>query len=356
MCTLNDNVADSSHLAQQACLANEPSYSEPMLRVAVKLAGATGRMGDYLADVTALEAAGADSIWLDATTEAFIEPWILLGAIAPATDRVRLGTSVLILGYRPPVQTAKLLATLDVLSGGRVILGVGVGWMAEEFDALGMPFDHRGARADEQLEVFEALFSQRKPAYPGRFYHFPVVGFEPKPHQSHIPIWVGGHTEAFGRRSLRERIEAHYRDWYGLDVPIERVLDLSVQLLDLGEQPVHVARVEHSGAEVLHRRGNRVRLREIALLVSADVRAGDGAAQVWILPRALNNATPACITSNVDHGREDPVDAVLSRLHCSKVRGLLHDRRIEAGSHREGNGEGGVLPVDHIQPEEQWNM
>ena len=134
-------------------------------------------------------------------------PWLdPLGTLlftAACTERIRLGTTVLILGYRPPVQTAKLLATLDALSGGRTILGVGVGWMQEEFDALGMPFDHRGARADEQLEIFEALFSQERPAYEGRFYRFPELGFQPKPPQGHIPVWVGGSSEPAFRRAAR---------------------------------------------------------------------------------------------------------------------------------------------------------
>jgi probable F420-dependent oxidoreductase len=134
-------------------------------------------------------------------------PWLdPLGTLlftAACTERIRLGTTVLILGYRPPVQTAKLLATLDVLSNARTILGVGVGWMAEEFDALGMPFDHRGARADEQLEIFEALFTQETPAYGGRFYRFPELGFQPKPPRGHIPVWVGGATEPAFRRVAR---------------------------------------------------------------------------------------------------------------------------------------------------------
>jgi alkanesulfonate monooxygenase SsuD/methylene tetrahydromethanopterin reductase-like flavin-dependent oxidoreductase (luciferase family) len=96
-----------------------------------------------------------------------------------------------------------MLATLDVLSEGRTILGVGVGWMREEFEALGMPFDHRGARGDEQLEVFEALFTQPLPAYEGRFYRFPGLGFQPRPVNGHIPIWVGGDTEPAFRRAGR---------------------------------------------------------------------------------------------------------------------------------------------------------
>ncbi|MFN0093800.1 MAG: LLM class F420-dependent oxidoreductase [Dehalococcoidia bacterium] len=135
-------------------------------------------------------------------------PWLdPLGTLifaAAVTERLRLGTTVLILGYRPPVQTAKLIATLDAVSNGRAILGVGVGWMREEFDALGMPFDHRGSRADEQLDVFEELFTKPEPANEGgRFYPFPKLGFSPKPPQGHVPIWVGGDTEAAFRRVVR---------------------------------------------------------------------------------------------------------------------------------------------------------
>ena len=134
-------------------------------------------------------------------------PWLdPLGTLifaAALTERLKLGTTVLILGYRPPVQTAKMLATLDVLSEGRTILGVGVGWMREEFEALGMPFDHRGARADEQLDIFEALFTQALPEYHGRFYDFPGIGFHPRPVNQRIPIWVGGDTEAAFQRTAK---------------------------------------------------------------------------------------------------------------------------------------------------------
>ena len=137
----------------------------------------------------------------------FDVPWLdPLGAllhVAACTERVKLGTSVLILGYRPVIQTAKQWATLDIVSGGRAIAGVGVGWMREEFEALGMPFDHRGARADEQLEAWEALWSSAFPSYTGRYVRFPEVGFQPRPVNGRIPIWVGGDTEAAFRRAAR---------------------------------------------------------------------------------------------------------------------------------------------------------
>jgi probable F420-dependent oxidoreductase len=117
------------------------------------------------------------------------------------TERIRLGTSVLILGSRSPVLTAKAVASLDIL--GRVIVGVGVGWMKEEFDVLGRPFDHRGRRADELLDAFRALFADDRPSYSGTYYSFPEIGLPPKPVRGPVPIWVGGDTEPAFRRAAR---------------------------------------------------------------------------------------------------------------------------------------------------------
>ena len=133
----------------------------------------------------------------------WLDPIGTLQFLAACTENLRLGFTVLILPYRPPVATAKQLATIDVLSGGRLILGVGVGWMKEEADVLGMPWDNRGARSDEQLEIFERLFYDEHPSYDGAYYAFPEVGFEPKPIQQPVPIWVGGHTAAAFRRTAR---------------------------------------------------------------------------------------------------------------------------------------------------------
>lgn len=133
----------------------------------------------------------------------WLDPIGTLQFLAGCTSNIRLGTTVLILPYRPPVATAKQLATLDVLSNGRLILGVGVGWMAEEAAVLGMPWDHRGQRADEQLQIFKHLFSDPEPSFEGQFYQFPPVGFEPKPVQQPVPVWVGGSTDAAFRRAAR---------------------------------------------------------------------------------------------------------------------------------------------------------
>jgi probable F420-dependent oxidoreductase len=139
--------------------------------------------------------AGNDMPWLDPIGTLFF-----VGAV---TERLKLGATVLILGYRPPMLTAKAFASLDVMTGGRALLGVGVGWMREEFEVLGMPWDHRGARADEQLELFTAMFGQDQPSYQGRYYQVPTVGFSPRPAAGRLPVWVGGDTEPAFRRTVR---------------------------------------------------------------------------------------------------------------------------------------------------------
>lgn len=134
---------------------------------------------------------------------AWLDPIGTLLFVAGCTETMLLGPTVLIMPYRPPVQTAKLIATLDQVSGGRAILGAGIGWMREEFDVLGMPWDNRGARTDEQLEIFERLFADPSPSYDGRYYSFPEISFEPKPLQDRIPVWIGGSSEPAFRRVAR---------------------------------------------------------------------------------------------------------------------------------------------------------
>jgi probable F420-dependent oxidoreductase len=127
-----------------------------------------------------------------------------LAFIAGCTSRLRLLTSVMVVPHRPPIATAKMLATIDVLSGGRLIIGVGAGWMKEEFALLGAPFAERGTVTDEYLEAFKALWTQQRPTYASRHVNFADVIFEPKPIQKpHPPIWVGGESPAALRRTVR---------------------------------------------------------------------------------------------------------------------------------------------------------
>jgi probable F420-dependent oxidoreductase len=174
------------------------------------------------------EALGFDSVWISdhvvvperissaypystdgsfpvSPTQAYLEPLATLGYLAGKTQRVRMGIAVLILPYRHPLLTAKMVATLDNLSGGRIDLGIGVGWMREEFEALGQSadvYEHRGSATDEQLQIFKSVWTRDVTAHAGRFYQFEALGAHPHPLQKpHPPIWVGGHTRVALRRT-----------------------------------------------------------------------------------------------------------------------------------------------------------
>ena len=140
-----------------------------------------------------------------------LETFSILGVVAGATERLRLVTSVLVLPYRNPVLTAKMAASLDVLSGGRLTLGVGAGWLREEFEALhSPPFEARGAVTDEWIAIFKQLWSQSPASFEGRFYRYADIRVEPFPVQKpHPPIWVGGHSRAALRRTAR-----HGQGWH----------------------------------------------------------------------------------------------------------------------------------------------
>lgn len=126
----------------------------------------------------------------------WLEPLTLLAALAGVTRTIRLGTLVLVLPFRDPVLLAKEWATLDLLSGGRTILGVGVGWHEGEFEALRIPHRERGRRTTEMLEAITALWSGDDVSYEGRHYRFARLTIEPRPLQRpHPPIWIGGGTQ-----------------------------------------------------------------------------------------------------------------------------------------------------------------
>ena len=133
----------------------------------------------------------------------YLEPFALLAYLARATRRIKLGTSVLVIPYRNPVVTAKMLATIDVLSGGRLIVGAGVGWLREEFEALAAPpFKDRGAVTDEYLRLMRAMWTTDPVTFEGSHYAVRGVHALPKPAQrGGPPIWIGGHTDAAIRRA-----------------------------------------------------------------------------------------------------------------------------------------------------------
>src|SRR5438067_2667826 len=133
-----------------------------------------------------------------------LEPWTALSYVAATTTRLRLGTGICLVAQRNPVYTAKQVADVDVLSGGRVDCGIGIGWLREEFDAVAMPFDHRGARADEHIEVMKQLWTEPTSPYEGSYYRLPECRMYPKPvQQPHPPVHVGGESDAALRRAAR---------------------------------------------------------------------------------------------------------------------------------------------------------
>jgi len=151
--------------------------------------------------------------------EQFYEPLTTLAFLAGATSRIRLGVSVYVMPYRNPVVTAKIVATLDALSGGRAILGVGVGWLREEFAALGQDPRRRGRTTDEYLEVCRRLWRDEVAAFDGREYRLPPVRTGPKPVQRPWPpIWVGGNSAA-----ALERAIALGDGWHLIDLSPEEV-------------------------------------------------------------------------------------------------------------------------------------
>ena len=190
-------------------------------------AGPRARAEDAVAMARDAEAAGFESIW---TVEHVVvpagyeseypysadgrmpggedvdipDPLVWLSWVGAVTTTLKLATGILILPQRNPVVLAKELATLDLLSGGRVMLGVGVGWLREEFDAIGVPFEERAARTDEYVEALRVLWRDSEPTFRGRFVDFERAKSHPKPAQADgVPIVVGGHTKAAARRAGR---------------------------------------------------------------------------------------------------------------------------------------------------------
>lgn len=139
-----------------------------------------------------------------------LEPVATLAFVAAVTRRIRLATSVLVLPYRSPIVLAKELATLDRLCGGRLVVGVGGGWMVEEFRALGAPYERRGAFCDEAIRLMRTLWANEVSSFHGEFFNFDAMRCAPTPAAARIPIWVGG----LSRRALRRAVELG-DGWHG---------------------------------------------------------------------------------------------------------------------------------------------
>ena len=178
-----------------------------------------------------------------------LDPLLILANLAAVTSRIRLGTNVYVLPLRHPLVTARLVVTLDVLSRGRFSLGIGAGWLAEEFGAVGIDFDTRGGRTREAVRVMKTLFAEAEPEFRGRYFSFEAVRFEPKPVQKpHPPFIFGGESEAALRRAA-----ALGDGWYGVghtpETAAVQVEKLRTLLRDAGRAAAPFEyTVSHAGA------------------------------------------------------------------------------------------------------------
>jgi probable F420-dependent oxidoreductase len=194
--------------------------------------------------------AGEHSVLAESTTRMpatlrILNPVVALTFVAAHTRTIRLGTGVLLLPQHQPLILARELATLDVLSGGRLMMGVGVGWSEEEYQALGVPFHERGARADEYLAAMRAIWSEEKPAFHGQFVSFQGVQAYPHPVQQPTPpIITGGRAPAVIRRTIEQA-----SGWYGFALDLEETAHILAQLREAAgryRRPASLGKLEIS--------------------------------------------------------------------------------------------------------------
>jgi probable F420-dependent oxidoreductase len=198
-----------------------------MIKIGLVLPLAQNEQGDVLAwpeirdSARLAEQSGYDSVWLydhlfhrfeARPTVGFHECWTMLSALAAVTNRVELGTTVLCAGFRNPALLAKMATTLDTMSEGRLILGIGAGWHQPEFDGFGIPFDHRASRFDEYLQTLRPLLRQGETTFHGRYYDVDHCEILPRgPRSDGPPLLIG----AFGPRMMR--LTARYADQWTTD-------------------------------------------------------------------------------------------------------------------------------------------
>jgi probable F420-dependent oxidoreductase len=207
----------------------------------------------------AAEAAGFDSLWVAdhvvlpdppvagrprAPDQRLLDPIVALTFLAAHTQRIRLATGVIILPQRQALVLAKQLASLDVLSNGRLIFGLGVGWCEPEMRSVGAPFAERGRVADDYLAAMRAVWTQPKPSYRGPYVAFDGVQAMPRPVQTPVPIVVGGRTAPAYRRAVTQG-----HGWYGFGITVEDTQKIVATLRDIAKKhsrPAELGRLEIS--------------------------------------------------------------------------------------------------------------
>lgn len=332
---------------------------DQVLSIAAK-ADALGYASIFVTDHVVLPASMARSVYPYSATgqlpggaaQDYLEPLAMLGCLARATKRARLGTSVLVIPYRHPLVTAKILATVDQLAGGRVILGAGVGWLREEFEALGAPpFEERGAVTDEYLRFMRATWTTDPVSFTGRYVSVHGVHALPKPAQpAGIPVWIGGHTDAAVRRA------ATLGDgWHpialrppGLLFPDEyatRARQIQAWAKDAGRDPRAVTLTVRVPMEVRSRRlappaGDRPFFQGTADQVVADIRAYAAAGVTHFVFDHTHQDLRALLENLERFAHEVRPKLESSRASAPKAR--AGGRIVVAGAARSGKGAGGL--------------
>ena len=162
----------------------------------------------------------------------FLHPSVVLGYLAACTETLKLGTGIVLIAQRNPLVLAKEFASVDVLSNGRVILGIGAGYLRPEFDALGAPFHERGRRTDEAIDAMRALWNDENPGFEGQFLQFSGIDAHPRPtNPGGVPIHIGGHSEAALKRAAQRG-----QGWYGWMQDPEQTADHVRRLNELSEE------------------------------------------------------------------------------------------------------------------------
>lgn len=162
----------------------------------------------------------------------FLHPSVVLSYLAACTETLKLGTGIVLIAQRNPLVLAKEFASVDVVSNGRVILGIGAGYLQPEFDAIGAPFRERGRRTDEAIDAMRALWNEEDPSFEGQFWQFSGIDAHPRPtNPGGVPIHIGGHSDAALRRAAERG-----QGWYGWMQDPEQTADYVRRMGDLSEQ------------------------------------------------------------------------------------------------------------------------
>jgi probable F420-dependent oxidoreductase len=221
------------------------------------------------------------------------DPFSLLAYLAGRTRRIKLGASVIVLPYRNPLVAAKAAATVDQVSGGRLIMGVGVGWDEEEFKDLKLPFHERGAISDEYIRILKAVWTDDRPSFNGKYFNFSGAVFSPRPVQRpHPPLWVGGMPGALSPAPMR-RVAELCDAWHPLGLSLDTLAEGIASIRAMADKAGRAAAVSFAPRNALAltaspKGAGRAAFEGSPEEVAADIKRAQGLGCSWLtfdLPR-----------------------------------------------------------------------